>query len=86
MKITPYTQTNLYGLEKEFYNLIKLYENKILPNKILLTGQKGIGKSTMAYHLVNYILSKDEEFIYDIKNCYINKKNRVVKNDLKKYV
>ena len=84
MKITPYTQTNLYGLEKEFYNLIKLYENKILPNKILLTGQKGIGKSTMAYHLVNYILSKDEEFIYDIKNCYINKENRSYKLILNK--
>ena len=37
--------------------LTDLYTNKKLPNKILLSGAKGIGKSTLAYHIVNFILS-----------------------------
>ena len=37
-----------------------LFNEKKMPNKILLTGKKGLGKSTMAYHIVNYILSKNE--------------------------
>ena len=49
------------------------------PNKILLSGQKGIGKSTLAYHLINFILSENEEFSYDIKNFSINEKNKSYK-------
>ena len=73
--MTPITQTNLYELGRELDNLINLYK-KILPNKILLSGQKGIGKATMAYHFINYILSENEEFAYDIQNYKINKYNK----------
>ena len=59
--------------------LIKLYDDKKLPNKILLSGQKGIGKCTLAYHLINYILSKDEEFPYHLTSSSINKENRSYK-------
>ena len=64
--------------------LIQLYEDNNLPNKILLSGQKGLGKSTLAYHLVNYVLSKDEEFTYDIKKFEINEKNHSFKTTLNK--
>ena len=74
--MTPITQTNLYELGRELDNLINLYKKKILPNKILLSGQKGIGKATMAYHFINYILSENEEFAYDIQNYKINKYNK----------
>ena len=79
MILTPNTQTNLYGYDDEFNNLIKLVNNDKLPNKILLSGQKGIGKSTLAYHLINFILSKDEEFSYNLDNFSINSKNRSFK-------
>ena len=71
MILTPNTQTNLYGYDDEFNNLIKLVNNDKLPNKILLSGQKGIGKSTLAYHLINFILSKDDEFSYNLDNFSI---------------
>ncbi len=75
----PSSQTNLYILNEQLRNLIKLYKNNKLPNKILFSGQKGIGKSTMAYHLVNYILSENEEFPYDIENFKINENNKSYK-------
>tara|TARA_B100000902_G_scaffold386040_1_gene428147 strand:+ start:4440 stop:5369 length:930 start_codon:yes stop_codon:yes gene_type:complete len=59
--------------------LIDLYDKKKLPNKIILSGEKGIGKSTLAYHLINYILSINEEFSYDKKNYKINEQNKSYK-------
>ncbi len=79
MNLQSKNQMNLYGLEKNLDELISLYDNKKLPNKILLSGQKGIGKCTLAYHLANYILSEDEEFAYDKKKFLINKDNRSYK-------
>ena len=54
-----------------------------LPNKFLFSGQKGIGKSTLAYHFINYVLSKDETLKYDSDNFKINPENhsfKTVKN------
>ncbi len=79
MKINPSIQNNLYGYEKIFNNLFELYKNNNLPNKILLSGDKGIGKSTLTYHLVNSILSEDEEYSYSHKNFQINLNNRSYK-------
>ena len=79
MDINPYNQTRLLGLDKYISELINLFEKEILPNKILLSGLKGIGKSTLAYHLVNYSLSKDEEFSYDKINFKINENNQSFK-------
>ena len=50
-----------------------------MPTKILLTGKKGLGKSTLAYHIINYILSNTEDFKYDSSNLTINKENRSFK-------
>ena len=82
--IEPQNQTKLYGLEKFISELFKLYENNNLPTKILLSGQKGLGKSTLAYHFINYVLSKDEEFKYDIKSFEINPDNQSFKTILNK--
>ena len=79
MNLDPSRQLNLFGHETQFTNLTDLYANKKLPNKILLSGVKGIGKSTLAYHIVNYILSYDEDFSYDIKNFKINPDNKSFK-------
>ena len=72
-------QLNLYGLNNQINELINLYKNKNLPNKILLSGTKGIGKSTMAYHFINYVLSEGEKYFYDNKNFKINPENRSFK-------
>ena len=82
MTIKPINQTKLFGHEIFFNELVKLSEIKRLPNKILFSGKKGIGKSTIAYHFINYILSRDEEFSYDLNNFKINPLNRTFKTML----
>ena len=79
MNLYPIYQTKLYGLNNFFLDFLRLYQNKNLPNKILLSGDKGLGKSTLAYHLINYVLSKDEEFNYDVKKFEINRENKSYK-------
>ena len=84
INMLPINQTKLFGLEKYINELIRLHESDNLPNKILLSGQKGQGKSTLAYHFINYILSKEEEFKYDILNFEINSENHTFKTILNK--
>ena len=79
MNLDPSRQLDLFGHETQFTNLTDLYTNKKLPNKILLSGVKGIGKSTLAYHIVNFILSCDEDFSYNVKNFKINPDNKSFK-------
>ena len=77
--MTPKNQINLYGHEDIFHELVELHNDNKLPSKILLSGQKGIGKCTFAYHLINSILSKNEEHQYDFKNKKINEDNKSYK-------
>ena len=84
MNLNPVNQLSLFGHHIEFLNFIELYRNNKLPNKILLSGEKGIGKSTLAYHLINHILSFDEEHSYDAKNFKINPDNKSFKLVLNK--
>ncbi len=79
MNLYPLNQTELYGLDNDLKHLITLFHKKKLPNKILLTGRKGIGKCTLAYHLVNFILSQSEEYEYDVKRFSINRNNKSFK-------
>ncbi len=79
MNLYPNSQTNLYGLQDNLLFFAKLFDQKRLPSKILLTGQKGIGKCTLAYHLINLVLSKDEEMPYDLVEFKINLNNRSFK-------
>ena len=79
MILKPINQRYLYGLDSYLNEFIKMYKDNKLPNKILLNGDKGIGKSTLAYHLVNYVLSKDEIFPYDSNKFAIHKDNKSFK-------
>ena len=72
-------QKKLFGYKNIFLNIIDLYENNKLPNKILFSGPKGSGKATLAYHLSNYIFSKKEKFPYDINRFEINDLNKSFK-------
>ena len=77
--MSPLEQVNLYGLTSHFNELKSLYDNKNLPNKILLTGSKGLGKFTLSLHFINYVLSKSESYPYDLENFRINENNRSFK-------
>ena len=72
----PSVQTKLYEYNDLFSLLIRLQNDSRLPNKFIISGKKGIGKSTFAYHFINYLFSKDEENKYDLSNFEINKDNR----------
>ena len=79
MNLEPSENTSIYGYKYFFNEIIQLYNNRKMPNKILLSGKKGSGKSTFAYHLVNFFLSKDEELKYDLIENKINSENRSFK-------
>ena len=61
----PKKSQNLYGLEKDFYFLTSLFSAKKFPKILMLSGVRGLGKST----LINHFLFS----IFDKKNY--NKKN-----------
>ena len=79
MKYHSSNQLNLFGHDALFLELVGLYTNGNFPNKILLSGEKGIGKCTLAYHITNFILSLDEEFKYETNNLKINPDNKSFK-------
>ncbi len=72
-------QKRLFGHHEIFNTLKNLYLNKKFPNKIILSGEKGIGKCTLAYHVINYILSLNEDHNYDTKDYKINSENKSFK-------
>ena len=66
----------LTTFKKEIDFISNLYINRKLPQTILFTGEKGIGKLNVAYHLINFILSKDEDNEYCITTNKINSNNK----------
>ena len=79
MNIKSSENRKLYGMKFYFNEWINLYKENKMPNKILFSGKKGVGKSTLAYHIINYILSENEECKYDKKELIINKDNKSYK-------
>ncbi len=76
MNLKSSNQTYLYEHDDLFNELVRLnFQNK-LPNKILLSGEKGIGKCTFAYHFINCIHSSREAKPYDLKKFEINSENK----------
>jgi len=74
----------LYGYKQYFDELSNIYLSKKLPNKIIFSGRKGIGKCYFVNHFINFILSINEEYSYDSNNNLINQKNKsfnLVKNN-----
>lgn len=72
----PSKQNKIFGHEKTLLELINLDKINKLPNKILFSGKRGIGKSTLAYHFINYLFSTNEEYPYDIGNFTVNSINK----------
>ena len=76
MNYQPIKQTELFELEENFNEISNLFNSEIHTNKILLSGPKGSGKATLAYHLINYSFSLNEEYSYDFNLKKINIKNK----------
>jgi DNA polymerase III subunit delta' len=79
MLTKPSKNKNLFGLKNYFLELTNLFDTNKLPNKILLTGKKGLGKSTLSYHFINYVLSKNEDNSYNRKHFTIHELNKSFK-------
>ena len=84
INLEPSNQTKLIGLDKHLLELIRLYNLGKYPSKLLLSGPKGIGKSTLAYHFINYVLSNAENHKYNIENFEINTKSSTFKTIINK--
>jgi DNA polymerase-3 subunit delta' len=69
-------QRFLYGHDILFKNLTSLFKKNKLPKKIIFNGSDGIGKATFVYHLINFILSYKEEYIYDLNAKEIIENNK----------
>ena len=68
-------QLDLYGYEYYFNFFDKLFQKNKLPHSILLSGSKGLGKATFAYHFINFLLSQGEENKYIKEKFSINPNN-----------
>ena len=83
--LTSKSQLNLFGYDKLFNSFITLHKKNKLPNVMLLSGYKGLGKSTFAYHFINYLLSDKEEKNYLVENFQINPNNssyKLIQNNI----
>ena len=83
-ELEPSNQQKLFGLERHLLELVRLYNLNVYPNKLLLSGLKGVGKSTLAYHFINYVLSINENHEYDLKNFEIDSESPTFKTILNK--
>ena len=63
--------SHLFELNDRFDFLKDLYIKNKLPNILMLSGQKGLGKSTLINHLLFYIFDKNN---YDVKNYNFDNK------------
>ena len=60
--------SNLFGLDKNFEFISKLYSKQNLPQVLMLTGNKGSGKSTLINHFLHSIFDTKN---YDKNNLII---------------
>ena len=74
--LNPINQKKLYAYKNIFKDFVNLFNKNKLPNSILLTGEKGLGKATFVYHFINFLLSIDEENSYELNNFSINSNNK----------
>jgi len=68
-------QKKLIGFENEFNELSKIYKSENVPSGVIFYGKKGIGKRTFVFHLINSILSKNENGEYNSKDKIIDASN-----------
>ena len=58
LNFNPKKTTRLFGLENEFNFLKNMISSDKFPKTLMLTGNRGVGKSTMISHLMHYYFDK----------------------------
>ena len=66
--LNPFSSKYLYKLDKEFLFLSELFEKNKYPRVSMISGEKGIGKSTLIIHVLSYLLDSNN---YDKNNFQI---------------
>ena len=84
LDFNPIHSLSLYGISNHLLELINLYKINKFPKVLLLSGDKGIGKFTLSFHFVNYVLSVGSKDPYSINNFSINENNFYYKQILSK--
>ena len=69
----------LTNFRSDFDLLVNLYINNKLPQALILSGEKGLGKLNFIYHFINFILSINDENKYDLKNYRVNSISKTYK-------
>ncbi len=57
----PKLREHLIGFSAQEKQLLAMINGKSLPHALLITGQRGIGKATLAYRVARFLLSPQEE-------------------------
>ena len=57
------TKNNLIGHDEHLNNFLYLYKEKKLPNKILLSGKKGIGKFLLTKNFLYKALESENSYL-----------------------
>lgn len=57
--LNPFNSKYLYKLDKEFLFLSDLFEKNKYPRISMISGEKGIGKSTLIIHVLSYLLDSN---------------------------
>ena len=84
-KFNPINSLKLVGLSKHFLNISRFYKSEKKPSVLLLSGEKGIGKSTLVHHLMFYLFDEKnynkKDFSIDSNSSFYKKyKDQVIEN------
>ena len=73
-KFDPFESNQLFSYSTYLNNFITLYKKGNLPKVLMLSGEKGLGKFTLAFHLFHFInTERDKEYRYNLdKQIFIN--------------
>ena len=74
-KFKPIKSLTLFEMSEYFTNIVSLYRKNNLPKVILLSGEKGSGKFTLAFHLINFFFSDRNKNLYDFDRKTIHSEN-----------
>ncbi len=67
----PKNSLNLFGLEDNLQFLLSVYNKKNFPKVLMLTGNKGSGKSTLINHFLYSIFDQTNTTHYIYLNKYL---------------
>ncbi len=73
------SEYKLIGHETYLEKFVTLYENNELPNKILLSGKKGIGKSLLTEKFLYKIFNSNKKKNNEKKNIEIDQIREIIK-------